>query len=233
MRADGSRAKPLGTGHGRLLTGVAWALLLLGLWVWGRDLTDEVAAQLPTTGDVAAVGRPPGAPAHAHAPVAASRTVRPTRLTIDALGVQAGVVPRGLATNGAVTPPPRTAPDVVGWYAGGPPPGEQGAAVLVGRVATSSDGAVFDGLSSIRPGNVVTVQRSDGSTAQFTVEDVKLYDRAHFDAGRAYGAHERGRSELRLIATGGTTDPATGDSTVNVVVSAHLTGFEPAGPVAG
>ncbi|MFG2892684.1 sortase domain-bontaining protein [Streptomyces sp. NPDC048248] len=233
MRADGSRAKRLGTGHGQLLTGVAWALLLLGLWVWGRDLTDEVAGRLPTTGDVAAVGRPPGAPAHAHAPVAASSTVRPTHLTIGALGVGADVIARGLATNGAVTPPPPTAPDVVGWYAGGPPPGEKGAAVLLGRVAAPSDRAVFNGLSSIRPGNLVEVQRSDGSTAQFTVEDVKLYDRTHFDARRAYGAHEPGRSELRLIATGGTTDPATGDSPTNVVVSAHLTGFEPARPVAG
>jgi hypothetical protein len=208
-------------------------VLLLGLWVWGRDLTDGVAAQAPTTGDVAAVGRPPGTPAQAHAPVVASTTVRPTRLTIGSLGVRADVVARGRATNGAVTPPPRTAPDVVGWYAEGPPPGEKGAALLVGRVATPSDRAVFYGLSGIRPGNVVEVQRSDGSTAQFTVEDVKLYDRAHFDARRAYGAHERGRSELRLIATGGTSDPATGDHLTNVVVSAHLTGFQPARPVAG
>ncbi|MYW28602.1 class F sortase, partial [Streptomyces sp. SID2119] len=27
--------RPAGTG--RLLTGVAWAVLLLGLWLWGRD----------------------------------------------------------------------------------------------------------------------------------------------------------------------------------------------------
>lgn len=43
-------------GSGRLLTGVAWAVLLLGLWLWGREATDGSSA--PTTGDVAAVGRP-------------------------------------------------------------------------------------------------------------------------------------------------------------------------------
>ncbi|HEY9441156.1 MAG TPA: class F sortase, partial [Streptomyces sp.] len=27
-------------GTGRLLTGVTWAVLLLGLWLWGRAATD-------------------------------------------------------------------------------------------------------------------------------------------------------------------------------------------------
>ncbi|MFF7411089.1 hypothetical protein [Streptomyces lydicus] len=44
---------------GQLLTGVTWVVLLLGLWMWGRDLSaGGAAAQLATTGDVAAVGRP-------------------------------------------------------------------------------------------------------------------------------------------------------------------------------
>lgn len=48
------------SGAGRLLTGVAWAVLLLGLWLWGRELTDvRLGIAAPTTGDIAAVGRPP------------------------------------------------------------------------------------------------------------------------------------------------------------------------------
>ncbi len=27
-------------GSGRLATGIAWAVLLLGLWLWGREATD-------------------------------------------------------------------------------------------------------------------------------------------------------------------------------------------------
>lgn len=47
---------------GRLLTGVAWVVLLLGLWLWGREVTDlRPGASAPTTGDMAAVGRPPDA----------------------------------------------------------------------------------------------------------------------------------------------------------------------------
>ncbi|MFI0789026.1 hypothetical protein ACH4Q6_25920 [Streptomyces lydicus] len=46
---------------GQLLTGVTWAVLLLGLWLWGSDVTaGGAAAQLATTGDAAAVGRPSG-----------------------------------------------------------------------------------------------------------------------------------------------------------------------------
>ncbi|MYV55386.1 class F sortase, partial [Streptomyces sp. SID3212] len=37
-----------------MLTGVAWAVLLLGLWLWGRDATGGTGGQSrPTTGDVA------------------------------------------------------------------------------------------------------------------------------------------------------------------------------------
>ncbi|MEU1098552.1 class F sortase, partial [Streptomyces sp. NPDC005877] len=28
------------SGSGRLLTGVAWAVLLVALWLWGREVTD-------------------------------------------------------------------------------------------------------------------------------------------------------------------------------------------------
>ncbi len=50
--ADGRR------GSGRLLAGAAWAVLLLGGWLWGRGTPDGPAARHATTGDVAAVGRP-------------------------------------------------------------------------------------------------------------------------------------------------------------------------------
>ncbi|MFF3750073.1 hypothetical protein ACFYYH_06350 [Streptomyces sp. NPDC002018] len=49
-------------GVGRLLTGVTCAVLLLALWYWGRDkgASPATGPAVPTTGDVAAVGRPAG-----------------------------------------------------------------------------------------------------------------------------------------------------------------------------
>ncbi|MFI9832036.1 class F sortase [Streptomyces sp. NPDC051913] len=208
---------------GRLLTGVAWVLLLLGLWLWGREVTDvRHGISAPTTGDVAAVGRPPDVelPPAAH-PLAAAR---PQRVDIPGLGVQAPVVARGLDTAGAIDPPPYDQAGVVGWYEGGTRPGAAGTALLVGHVDTETRPAVFYKISTMKPGQTVRVIRDDGRVAEFTVDDVQVVARDHFDAQQAYGSRQTGRAELRLITCGGTFDRASRSYTANVIVSAYLTG---------
>src|SRR4051794_34091049 len=89
-------------GTGRLLMGVAWVVLLLGLWMWGREVTDvRQGISAPTTGDMAAVGRPPRdrLPSAVRPLPPAARPLRqavPLRVDIPDLGVQAPVVARGL-----------------------------------------------------------------------------------------------------------------------------------------
>lgn len=218
-------------GHGRLVTGAAWVLLLLGLWVWGRGPTDGALPGTATTGDVAAVGRPllQDLPP-AHAPLAAAR---PTAVGIGTLALHADVVPRPADRDGAVRPPSARTPGAVGWYAAGPEPGRPGAAVLVARggagggqrgADTGPGRAAFSGLSGVRPGDLVRVSRSDGSIAEFTVESVKVRPRERFDARRLYGGHERGRAELRLIAVQDGVGPGGRATTARVVVSSYLSG---------
>ncbi|MEV0225314.1 class F sortase [Streptomyces sp. NPDC050704] len=211
------------SGGSRLLMGVAWALLLLGLWLWGREVTDvRQGISAPTTGDVAAVGRPLG--------VELPRAVdplgdaRPQRVDIPALGVQAPVVARGLDSRGAIDPPPYGQSGVVGWYGGGAHPGTAGTALLVGHVDTETRPAVFYHLSEVRVGETVRVIRDDGTVAEFTVEDVQVFTRDRFDAQKVYGTRQSGRAELRLITCGGTFDRTSRTYTANVVVSAYLTG---------
>ncbi|MET8060618.1 class F sortase [Streptomyces microflavus] len=210
--------RPAGTG--RLLTGVAWAVLLLGLWLWGRDTSGGMSA--PTTGDVAAVGRPLGAPLPpTREPLdgAAPRSVE-----VPSVGIDAPVVPRGLDKDGAIDPPPYDLPQTAGWYGKGTEPGAEGPALIVGHVDTETKPAVFYGLSAVQPGEKVRVVRDDGSVAEFTVDDVQVVTRERFDAEKAYGPRVDGRAELRLITCGGKYDEKSRSYTANVVVSAYLTG---------
>ncbi|MES9508591.1 class F sortase [Streptomyces sp. NPDC000609] len=218
---------PDGTaGHGRLLAGVAWAVLLLGLWLWGRG-DGSGTGSAPTTGDVAAVGRPLGvALPPPHDPIEGAV---PERVEIPSIGVRAPVVARGLDKDGAIEPPPFDTPQTVGWYGGGTEPGAKGPALLVGHVDTETRPAVFYGLSAARPGAKVEVIRTDGTVAEFTIDDVQVFTRARFDADKAYGPRQDGRAELRLITCGGTFDRTSHEYDANVVVSAYLTGEKPAG----
>lgn len=208
---------------GRLLMGVAWAVLLLGLWMWGREITDvRQGISAPVSGDVAAVGRPP----EVELPPAARPLgdALPQRLDIPGLGVQAPVVARGLDPKGAIDPPSYDQAGVVGWYAAGVKPGAAGAALMVGHVDTETRPAVFYRISALKPGATVRVLRDDGKVAEFTVDDVQVVSRDRFDARQAYGAHRPERAELRLITCGGTFDRTTRSYTANVIVSAYLTG---------
>ncbi|MFF3844696.1 class F sortase [Streptomyces sp. NPDC002328] len=215
--ADGERSS------GRLLTVLAWALLLLGLWLWGREVSDvRPGESTAATGVVAGVGRADVGPL----PPAAEplRGALPRRVDIPELGVQAPVVARGLDARGAIDPPPYDQAGVVGWFAAGVRPGAAGAALMVGHVDTETRPAVFYKLSTLEAGGTIRIARDDGEIAEFTVDDVAVVPRERFDARQAYGVREPGRAELRLITCGGTFDRATRSYTANVIVSAYLTG---------
>ncbi|MGX2997013.1 class F sortase [Streptomyces sp. JNUCC 64] len=211
------------TATGRLATVTAWAVLLSGAWLWGREITSvpTTGPAGPVRGDVAAVGRPLGGGLPApHRPLAPAR---PERVDVPLAGVRAPVVARGLDRTGAVEAPPLDQPGTVAWYGTGPAPGSAGAALLVGHADGRSAPAVFHRLRTLVPGDEVRVYRADGTAAGFTVEDVRMVERDRFDAARVYGPDRPGRAELRLITCGGTFDRASGTYSANVVVSAYLT----------
>ncbi|MBV2357549.1 class F sortase [Streptomyces sp. J2-1] len=209
----------------RLLTALAWTLLLLGLWMWGRGVSGGEGNAAP--GDVAALGRVDDGTVRLP-PAAKPLTgpAAPQRIDIPELGVQAPVMSRGLDKDGSIEPPPFDQPGVVGWYGAGTVPGAAGTALVVGHVDTATRPAVFYKLSTLRSGETVRVYRADGRIARFTVEDVRVLPVADFDPVQAYGPREPGRSELRLITCGGTFDRAAGAYTANVIVSAYLSGTE-------
>ncbi|MFS4097677.1 class F sortase [Streptomyces sp. AF1A] len=209
---------------GRLVTGLTWALLLFGLWLWARGVTGLPHGEgTAVTGDLSAAGRFVE-PARLPRPARPLPDALPQRIDIPRLGVQAPVVARGLDAAGAPDPPPFGQPGVVGWYGSGTRPGARGTALMVGHTDTGTRPAVFHRLGTLQPGGTVRVVRSDGTVAEFTVDDVRVLPRAGFNARQAYGPRVPGRAELRLVTCGGTFDRTTGSYTANVVVSAYLTG---------
>jgi hypothetical protein len=221
------------SGRGRLLAGVAWVVLLLALWLWGRGPGEvSTGASEATTGDMAAAGRPPRTerPA-ATGPLGAAA---PLRLDIPGLGVRAPVVALRPDGRGVPRPPapPSGRPDEVGWYADGVAPGTPGTALLAGHTGSGARPAVLHRVSTLRPGAEIRVARADGTVAEFTVERV---DVATPDSEAGAGVHRVGaeavqrpaRAELRLVACAVSAGPAGGGCTADVVVSAHLTGTGP------
>ncbi|MEU9120945.1 class F sortase [Streptomyces sp. NPDC048506] len=166
--------------------------------------------------------RPPDGPA----PPPLPRSV-PSRVVIPSIAVSAPLLPVGLDGDGWIEAPPAGDPDLAGWYANAPSPGERGTAVLVGHVDGRSGPAVFYGLGALEKGRTIRVTRVDGRTAIFEVYRIQVFDKRNFPARKVYG--DTGRAELRVLTCGGVYAAGSG-YTGNVVVFARMTGTADGNP---
>lgn len=172
-------------------------------------------------GDADAAGRAPGKKAAARPTPPRPLPRSPaTTLRVPSLGIVASIVPLRLGPDRHLGTPPLDKPKLVGWYAGGPTPGERGAAIAVGHRDTKTGPAVFAGLARVPRGARIEARRADGRTAVYTVDRVRVFDKAGFPDKEVYGPTKR--PELRVLTCGGLFRHATG-YTSNVVVFAHLT----------
>jgi len=140
------------------------------------------------------------------------------RVTVPTLGVTSDLVELGLTAAGAMQVP--TDPAVAGWYTRGPAPGALGPAVIAGHVTWDGEPAVFYELGSLRSGDTVEVDRSDGKTAVFTVQRVARFPKDEFPTQAVYGPVNH--ASLRLITCGGLYDESNSRYLDNVVVFARL-----------
>ncbi|MGW6569769.1 class F sortase [Streptomyces sp. NPDC054975] len=163
---------------------------------------------------------PRPAPAKPQPPPPPLARSRATSLAIPAITIEAPITGLNLDRAGQLGTPPVDNPRIVGWYEGGPAPGERGTAIVVGHRDTRTGPAIFLNLNSLTPGNTVRVARADGKVAVFTVDKVRTYTKEEFPDREVYGS--TGRPELRLLTCGGPFDTKKG-YTSNIVVFAHLT----------
>ncbi|GAB2469075.1 hypothetical protein GCM10027063_06850 [Promicromonospora xylanilytica] len=145
----------------------------------------------------------------------------PVAVRIPGIGVDSPVHGLGLDAEGKLQVPSGERYDEVAWYDGSPTPGEVGPAVLEGHVTGAGYApSVFFELGDTRAGDLIEVDRADGSTATFEVTEVRSSPKDDFPRIDVYGATDG--PELRVITCGGTFDEEAGRHLDNVIVFAEL-----------
>ena len=94
----------------------------------------------------------------------------------------------------------------MGWYADGPAPGDDGAAVFIGRLDSKTGPAVFWKLAGLQRGDRVPSLASGRmrESLTFVVDHSAAYPRTDLPIAAVYGA---GGPELHLITCNGTWNP--------------------------
>jgi Sortase domain len=140
----------------------------------------------------------------------------PARLRIEALGVDARVVPVGVEPSGGMEVPDDVS--TAGWYRFGALPGARGSAMLIGHVDSRVQGpGIFFGLSKLDIGERVRVELSGGSTQSFEVVARRLIakDELPLDLFARDGP-----PRLTLVTCGGGFNERSRSYSHNVVVYA-------------
>lgn len=143
------------------------------------------------------------------------------RLVIPAIGVDAPIVPVGLASDKYLAVPTQNPWTTVGWYQYGPLPGEQGSAVIDGHLdRPGAVPAVFWNLHELQVGDIIMVIDASGKTWRFRVTATHKYapDAAPLNEifGNGSGAH------LNLITCSGQWIAAQHQTTLRLVVYADM-----------
>jgi LPXTG-site transpeptidase (sortase) family protein len=143
---------------------------------------------------------------------------RPVRIVIPSIGLSAPVVPLGLNRDRTLQVPTHFGD--TGWFRGGPEPGEPGAAVIVGHVASRSGPAVFFRLRALRVGKMITIRLQGGSSVRYVVNSMVRVRKSRFPTSRVYARTKQ--PTLRLITCAGKIDVSTGHHPDNYIVFASI-----------
>lgn len=147
----------------------------------------------------------------------AGRVPVPVRVEVPAIGVASTLIELDLDEDRHLEVPDDAA--VAGWYVRAPRPGEDGPAIIAGHVDSHRGPGVFWRLRELVRGDRIVVHRADGSSVEFTVEEVQQWPKDRFPTDAVY--RQADGPELRLITCGGAFDAAAGSYRDNVIVFAH------------
>ncbi len=153
----------------------------------------------------------------------AAPSVLPVRVVLPTVGIDAAVGTTGIGTKGELAVPDDF--DRAFWFEGSAVPGDAGVSVLVGHIDDDDGPAVFFPLQRLKAGEEILIPRSDGSTARYTVSELKVFPKGRFPTEEVFGGSGPG---LRLITCIGRFDRRHQTYLDNLVVFATPVAPEPA-----
>jgi sortase (surface protein transpeptidase) len=144
----------------------------------------------------------------------------PTRIDYNGINALSSLQPEGLNPDKTLQTPDVQHPEQAGWYSQGPVPGEVGPAIVMGHINGGGKPGVFNHLAEAQPGQMVSIDRSDGKIATFKVARVAVIPKSRFPKSQVYS--DTKGPELRLISCGGALDRDARSYESNVIVWAVL-----------
>ncbi len=142
----------------------------------------------------------------------------PVAIRIPAIKVNADIIGLGLNDDGTIEVPAEA--DLTGWWRGGPEPGETGPAVILGHIDSRVGPAVFYRLRDLQPGDLIHVDRKDGTSVSYVVETSEQHAKDDFPTQAVYGPTDD--PTLRLITCGGHFDRDVRSYEDNFIVFASI-----------
>lgn len=202
----------------------ALALVAIPIVAVGTSSSAEVES-VGTRPDTVTTARfEPAAPEFAFERITPSAGVEqpaPIRVEIPRLGVDADIVPTGVAADGQAEVPEDVM--TVGWYRFGQRPGDQaGATVLIAHRDGRTEGrGVFFGLEVLQVGDPITVRDAQGVVHDYRVTSREAIEKEILPTEELFT--KAGDPMLVLISCGGMFRASDGGYQDNIVITAQPT----------
>ncbi|MDT0275971.1 class F sortase [Blastococcus goldschmidtiae] len=143
---------------------------------------------------------------------------QPVGVRVDAIDVDARVVPLGLDADGQLEVPEDFS--AAGWWEGGAEAGEPGPTVVVGHVDSYEGPAVFHRLRDLEVGDEIALTVEGGESVSYRVTGMQEVPKDEFPTEAVYGTTPG--PTLRLITCGGPFDRTARSYLDNTIVFADL-----------
>lgn len=197
----------------QIVAGSSILFLVAGIFLLTREPKIDISA-IPENVDL---------PKESLTPIAEGEVLaesKPTHIRAENAYLDADIIELGLQENNEIEVP-KTYTET-GWYKFGPTPGELGPAVILGHVAAEVGPGVFGYLWMVKPGDLIEVDREDGTTAIFRVDKLETYPQNNFPTSLVYGDIDY--AGLRLITCTGIFNEEDKTFSSNLIVYTSLVG---------